>query len=468
LALWSNRFCQHSSVAEWLVRGYVRHVSIGPANAPSARQRSKRFWSWLVLSAILHVPFTPLGPMLGLLALLIRCSPALPEEPVEEFVGIPVELLAAPDTPAADAPPAQSDGEAVVIAKPKPKKPKHLTEPIDAGVVDAAVDAEAPDAALDASVDASVLDAGAPVVALDAGLVGADAGTAGAPNASGDAGLDAGAKRHDPFAIAGPVGEFQKGNVNVRVHFFVEPLARHPAGRVISSLLASDPQWQAFLGPGGLDPLNDFSKIILMGPQLVDSSQVGVFLEYKTDQKAIRRAVDALVQGTAGAHWETEKKKPVAYLAAAGAERVIILYPNHGVAILPPKPAKQLIGLAQLPDLATPTSDDEILQVMLRTPYRVRAFRRQGVDLPKSIELARVFVAGTPTGGAKVRLELDDSSPELATQHAPELERDLSKLTLGLLSLRLSVEENHIVGETTLSPLIVATILRDLQKRVAH
>ncbi|HEY5959380.1 MAG TPA: hypothetical protein VIV60_22635 [Polyangiaceae bacterium] len=444
-------------------------MSLGPAKAKSAHQRFRRLWLWLVLSAILHVPFTPLGPMLGLLTLLVRCSPPLPDEPVEEFVGIPIELLAAPESAATESSPAAPEGDAVVIARPKPKKtkPKLDDEPVDAGVQDAALDARAPDASGDASMDASLADAALP---YDGGLPNglSDAGTAPSVSDRADAGVDAGVTRPDPFAIAGELGQFQKGNVNVRVHFFVEPLARHPAGRVISSLLARDPQWQAFLGPGGLDPLNDFSKIVIMGPQLVDSSQVGVFLEYKRDPRVMRQAVDALVQSTDGAHWETQKKKSVAYLTAAGAERVIILYPNHGVAILPPKPAKQMMGLSQLPQLASPSSDEEILQLMLRTPYRVRAFRRQGVELPNTIELARVFVAGTENGGASIRLELDDASNELATQHAPDLERDFSKLTLGLLNLRLTVEGNRIVGETKLSPLIVATILRDLQKRLAH
>jgi hypothetical protein len=411
----------------------------------------RRWWPWLVLSAILHLPFTPLGPLLGLLTLLVRLHAGVPAEPVEELVGIPVELLAEP-APAAPQPTA-IEGDAVVIAPTKPNPPKPEPEPKDAGV---------PDAAVDGGVEAGVADAG---VTSDGGL-----GDASVPAGLGDAGtepapVDAGAPKPDPFAIAGELGRFQKGNVNVRVHLFAEPLKRHPAGALVAGLLAREPQWQEFLGPSGIDPLSDFSKIVIMGPQLVDSSQVGVFLEYKGDAGAMRKAVDALVQRTEGARWEIKKKKPVAYLHAAGGDRVIVLYPNHGVAIVPPKPSEQMIALSKFPTMAAPTRDDEILQLLLRNPYRVRAFKRAGIDVPRSISLAKVFVSGSPNGGAQIRLELEDESPEAATAHAPDLEQALAKVSMGMLSLRLDCDGATIRGEANLSPIIVGGILREVQKR---
>lgn len=433
-------------------------MSQGPSRVQAARQRVRRWWPWLLLSVILHLPLTPLGPLLGLLTLLMRLHSPVPDEPVEELIGIPVELLAAP-APTVENPSATAaDGDAIVLAPPKPKKQKpepNRSEPKDAGV---------PDAGLDGGVDGGVADA-AVSASADAG-----AGDAGLPSGLGDAGTappasDAGAPKADPFAIAGELGKFQKGNVNVRIHLFAEPLKRHPAGSIIAGFLAREPQWQEFLGPSGIDPLNDFSKIVIMGPQLVDSSQVGVFLEHKGDAAAMRKAVDALVQRTEGAHWETKNKKPVAYLHAAGGDRVIVLYPNHGVAIVPPKPAEQMIALSKFPALAAPENDDEILQLLLRTPHRVRAFKRAGIDVPRSISLAKVFISGAPTGGAQIRLELDDESPEAAAQHAPDLELALAKVSMGMLSLRLNTDGSIIRGEANLSPIIVGGILREIQKR---
>ena len=436
-------------------------MSKGLSRLQAARQRVWRWWPWLVLSALLHLPFTPLGPVVGLLTLLLRLNGEPPGEPAEELLGIPVELLAGPVN-ADDPSTVTVDGDAVAITPPKPKKPKpeiRHTDAKDAGAPDAGL----PDAGRDSSGDASVADA---AVVADGGL--ADGGL---PSGFGDAGTappasDAGAPRPDPFAIAGELGKFQKGNVNVRVQLFPEPLKRHPAGAIIARFLALEPQWQEFLGPSGIDPLSDFSKVVIMGPQLADSSQVGVFLEYKGETRDMRKAVDALVQRTAGAHWETKNKKPVAYVHAAGGDRVIVLYPNHGIAIVPPKPSEQMLALSKLPSIGTPSNDDEILQLLLRTPYRVRAFKRAGIDVPRSISLAQVFISGAANGGAQIRLELEDESPEAAAAHAPDLERALAKVSLGMVSMRLTCEGSKIGGDANLSPIIVGTILREVQKRI--
>ena len=69
-------------------------------------------------------------------------------------------------------------------------------------------------------------------------------------------------------------------------------------------------------------------------------------------------------------------------------------------------------------------------------------------------------------GGAEIRLELEGESPAAATAHARDLERDLAKATMGLFNLGIHAEGSRIIGEAQLSPLIVAAILREVQKRI--
>jgi len=54
-------------------------------------QDRRRALRWLLVSIAIHLPFTPLGPLFGLLALLSR--PVQPANPIEELHGIPIELL---------------------------------------------------------------------------------------------------------------------------------------------------------------------------------------------------------------------------------------------------------------------------------------------------------------------------------------------------------------------------------------
>lgn len=438
--------------------GYGPFVKSLRTHTARAGNRIRRWWPWLLASFVLHLPFTPLGPLFGLLGLLLRLRADVPPDPVEDLVGIPVELLEAPT----DAPPAVQQAattqdvptDSVVVTPPqaKPKKPK-VTELPDAGLPDASVQ-DAGAVPEDAGTrDASVADAAvAEPVATDA-----DGGVA----------PDAGTPERDPFAIAGDFPSPPRTNVNVKLHLFAGNLAKHPAGTAIATLLASEPQWQDFLGPGGLDPIRDISRIAVYGPQLVDSSKVAVFLEYSADKAIVERAVEQLVKQNEGSHIDTVKKKRVAYVNAAGAERAIVFFPGKLIAIVPPGPVvEQLVAMKGLPALPSASDGAEVFQGSLRTPHRVRFFKKVGLEIPTTIAEARAFVSTLPNGGATIELELVDESPESAKNHLDELERQTSALTHGLVTLDFSLNDRKILAKAKLSPLQIAGILSQLNREI--
>jgi hypothetical protein len=355
---------------------------------------------------------------------------------------------------AAAAPPAvESDAVVVTPPKPKTKKPKAI-EPVDAGVPEN-------DAGTSSDLDAGVADGGiADGGIADGGIADGGAEDAGPPS-------DAGTQKPDPFAIAGDFPKAPKSNVNVKIHLFAGNLQKHPAGRAIATLLSRERQWQDFLGPSGLDPIADLSKIVIYGPQLVDSSKVAVFLEYTRDTKDVEAAVDALVKGSADGRWVTENKKRIAFVTAAGAERALIFFPGKLLAIVPPGPVEeQLVAAKRMPALPEPGNEQEVFQGALRTPHRVSLFKRFGFEIPKSIAEAKLFVSTLPNGGAKVRLEIVDESSPSATQHVEEFERQLSSISVGMVSPRWSVEGSVIVAEVSLSPLQVAAILGQVNQAI--
>ena len=119
-----------------------------------------------MISLVLHLPFTPLGPLLGMLALFVGARD-VPEAPIEELRGIPVEILRDPGTlpeTSAVPPPSSNQTVAKILPPPKPAAPVDAGAPkpdLDAGRV---ADAGPEDAGLDAGRDAG-LDAGS-----DAGI----------------------------------------------------------------------------------------------------------------------------------------------------------------------------------------------------------------------------------------------------------------------------------------------------------
>ena len=147
----------------------------GPADTTSSR------FAWLlVVSLLLHVPFTPWAALVGLLRVW---SPPADDVSSPPITAIPVDLIedqvpAAPSEPApADTTPDTAGPVEPAVSKPKPKPAPTLAKLHDAG---------APDAG---EPDAEAADAGEP----DAGPAAADAGPKRADAGAGLAAADAGA-----------------------------------------------------------------------------------------------------------------------------------------------------------------------------------------------------------------------------------------------------------------------------------
>src|SRR5690606_30846255 len=107
-----------------------RGAMVGRVHAPGDRRdhdRRRRFVVWLGLSALLHLPMTPVFGLVGLLGLLKPPDDDdVPSGP--PIVAIPIDLLEEP-APEATQPPAPSEPAAppmAVEAPPEPEAPKPL------------------------------------------------------------------------------------------------------------------------------------------------------------------------------------------------------------------------------------------------------------------------------------------------------------------------------------------------------
>lgn len=440
------------------------------------RRRPSHIWRWLALSAALHLPFSPLVPLLGLAGVLLGRTP-VPDEPKETLVGIPVELLGEEQPPAVVPPettPAavSQPSDPVIVPTPKPR-PRPLE--LDGGLSAS----KGPDGGLDAGLDGGKGDAGTEDGGTqgDGGTEDGGAQTDGGTEDGGgpaDAGMDAsviatvdaGAASADPLRITGNFAKVAQSNANIRIHFFVTQLRQHPAGSVINELLESEPQWRDLLAPTGINPLRDLDKLFLYGPQLRHSDQIGVFLQFGKDVTELRAKVDAIVQrsGKAG-EWSREGGKPVGRGTAAGAPRAFVLYPGQIVGMVPEAEVGNAVSISRL-SLPEPTHPGEIVTVSAKDPYRIAHLRSMGLSVPESIKQVRLTVLGTADGGALVKLVAGDESPESAQVHAEEMLRQLRALTGGLLSVSLESRGKEILGETRVRPLQLAFMLNEVRNYV--
>lgn len=380
-----------------------------------------------MVSLLLHVPFTPLGALWGLLSFTHRSSEGRAPD-LGEIHAIPVDLLESGPAKAEPAAPAVN-AAAPAVAEPRKPKPRP-----------------------------AATDAGAP---SDGGASDAEDGKDAGP---GDAGADSGPT--EPVALAGSAGKMADANANVRILVYTDAVRGQPLGARIGRLLASVPQWRDFFGPGGLDPIRDFDRILIAGPQLRDSSEVLAVLQYNVDEAKILAAVGDLVRrDPRGGSW-LDAGVPAATARADRAPRVFVVSPRSKVAIVtPPSAATDAIRRAKGHLGFPPASGKQAVVAYVNTPWRM--FIGVPFSVPKSLQSARLTLTPTERGGASITLQVKDVSPEQAQRDRDELWQafrgnqfvPLLELATGRLMVSLEAHESEVRGTIELSPQQVAFVL---------
>jgi hypothetical protein len=358
----------------------------------------RRLGRFAVLAIALHTPLTPLMGLLGLIR-FINTEPDVPIlPPVTE---IPLDILdddgsaasKAADASAAKEPETSGEAEAALPKEPEapPEKPKPKPKP---------------------SADVAVADAGAP-----------DASATSDAAAPPDAGAgDAGPTHRPGEGIGSPVAGIGDKrvidpNANVQVLVHNDRVRQHPLGARVGPLLRNVYQWRDFFGPTAIDPVRDIDRMLIVGPQLRDSSQVVAILQFNIPQERVRAAVDTLVARDPEGSWSTGPV-PVARAHADRGERAFVFPAPQVLVVTPPSAEASAERLPRKFRLPGPKGD-EIALAKLATPWR--AFMGMRVSIPKSIKSAELRLSPTPDGGFVIDVLAHDETDALATTDAHDL-----------------------------------------------
>lgn len=431
---------------------------------------------WLLVASLLvHLLLTPMAGWLGLVGLLFTDEPAAPP-PEEQLETIPVELFDAPREPApqADTPSLPEDDPVGFIEQMVPEPPAVPAlpppEPVRSAV--APPQQTAPPAVSSAapSVDpeSAPTDAGAPQPSADAGR---GREPAAAEKSRPHRSIE------EPVALAGKAGALVEKQAYVSLILYADRIRGHAVGERIARLLPTLPQWQDFFGEGGLNPVSDFDRLMIIGPSFYNSANVVAALEYNTEPSKVRRAINGLVKRDG--EWLKGTEFPAARAHADRADRIFMMPRPGFVLVVPPNLQQSANQIKGLP----PPQGPEAMVAYLAKPHRPLA--RFNVQIPESVEDARVRL--TPLSQGRVRLELQaqDASPEQAQATARQVSQainalaDLSSSLSGLLDLvgfgrtvalprfKLQAKGREIWGEQVLSWEQVDFLLRQLEQQAA-
>lgn len=388
------------------------------ARGRGAAGRQRGLAWFIALATLLHVPLTPIGALVGLLALL---RPAPKEPPPESLNAIPVSLLSdeelaalgaekepPPPEPAAAPVPAAPAEPAAAPEPPKPKpkpKPKPV-EPPDGG-------APQPEAA----------DGGRPEpLKPPRPKPAAETGDGGVPQ--GEPKKPAGS---DPLALAGKAASVADPNANIRLLILNDHIRTLPIAPRLGRLIARLPQWASFFGPTSLDPIRDIDRMYLAGPQFRVSADVVAVLEYAVPQATMRQAIDAIVARPPPGEW-LDEKIPVARARADRAERLFLMPKGKTLLMVPPHLKDD--ALSKVASLRVPpVKGKAALVAFIATPWRILLGMRAPADIPHSISSVSLTVEPRDDGGAVIHISGVDGSPEAAQANAATLTNAINLLT---------------------------------------
>jgi hypothetical protein len=354
---------------------------------------------WLVLvSVLVHTPLTPLMALLGMFGFLTaRDEAALDVPPI---TAIPVDIFEEETPPPAAPEPPPPDPAPVAAPKPAPKAVK--AEPVDRGL------------------DAGVLDAGP---ATDAGAdASTDAGTL------GDGGVDGGIA--EPVALSGDARKVVDPNANVRITVYTEKIRAHPLGAQVGRLLGSVNQWTDFFGPAAIDPIRDVDRILIVGPELRDSSGVVAVLKLNLPRARIHAALDAIVKADPERGEWIDAGIPAARAHADRAPRVFVMPAPGVVVVTPPSAEKSALSLGKKTGIR-PAQGDEVALAYVIKPANLTK-NNPILQLPPSLRWVRARLTPDAKGGGIIDVEAEDESPDVAAAHAKDIARQLTAEDLRL------------------------------------
>lgn len=400
--------------------------------ATQTRDRGRRaagrgLGRFVAIAVLLHLPLTPIAPLLGLLSLLRPPSRAAEEEALN---AIPVSLLSAeelaqlglaePQAPPPASPPPAGGAEPSGDLVPEPPKarPKPKPRPKPRPVSMAEADGGHPDGGVPPLASAADAGAAPATPSAVASAAPAEGGPSGAPGPE---------RGGDPLALAGRAATVADPNANVRLLLFndrVRTLSIAPRlGRLISRL----PQWRSFFGATSLDPIRDVDRMYVAGPQFRTSAEVVAVVKYSVPQTAMRRAIDGIVLREPRGEWLTTPI-PVARARADRAERLFVLAKPGLLMMVPPHLQDDAIKKAPGLDLPAPSGAAALI-AFIANPWRAIQGLGAPVEIPRSITRVTLTASPTEDGGATLHIDATDGSPEAARDDATLLTAAINALT---------------------------------------
>jgi hypothetical protein len=399
-----------------------------------------------VLAAIVHLPVTPLFPLLRVLQRMAVVDQQkdwdYEKKKTEPEPSVPIELLELPK-PVETANPNEPDNSVSLPADPGGAAPAggQPKPPVKDEAAAAKKEAAAAEKAKKASVKFAKGEAPEDEEKDDG-----DKSDDGLPSKSKkkSKGKDKRVSRlpdekpekdapKETIGLRGPLDDKLVGKPNVTLAMWFPTIREHALAGTVDKLFSCAPEWRPMIAQG-VKPLTDVDGMLIVGEQLSDPSGMTVALQHSMSPERLKGVADGMVQsiGERGA-W---MKDGVAKVVIARKERVVFEHPRDMVFMAPPTGWEAIHDTKE--PLGMPASKGRAMSLTLQKPSR--PLRRLGLKLPDRLTEMHLDVFANSDGSADLQIDFEEESDAQALADAPQVSRALSQLFSDLSQVTQTVD----------------------------
>ena len=268
--------------------------------------------------------------------------------------------------------------------------------------------------------------------------------------------------------LEGDLAKTEEVKPGVTLGLWFSSLRDNPLGKDLVKIATCDREWRIFTEQG-IDPMNDFDGVLVVGPSLAEPGQMTAAVRHSLPQERVHEVVDGLVKRSGkNGRWIGPG---VATAKLGKAQRMLLPHQKDLFFVAPSKGWEALHGLKQ--SMKVPAAEGRFASIVLAQPNQT--LQGAGLTLPKRISRLRLEVYANVDKSSDIKLELEDLSPKAAEEDLKEVSTLLSDFfsdawvlasTLASFTgadtiasgpelaprLDLSVADNRLSGTIHLSP----------------
>jgi|GEM_PF-1927088 len=232
-------------------------------------------------------------------------------------------------------------------------------------------------------------------------------------------------KQRDPkkekvkeIGLQGNLNKKMTGKPGMTLGLWFSTMREQPLGKRIVEIASCDVEWRTFVN-AGVNLLEDFDGVLVVGPNLVDSAQMTAAVRHALPQQKVHEVMDKIVQKSGGnGQWVS----PDVAKAKFGRVQRVLLPKQEDLFFIAPNKGWQALQNVKEP-LRVPSSEGRTVSLVLQRPNQL--LERVGLSLPKRIRELRLEVFANPDQSMDIKVELEDASAAAAQQDAKSVSRQM-------------------------------------------